>query len=737
MNRNAALRARLQHLLSYLAISMVPVLLCGVLLIQSSYGQSAREIEQTAYVGLGLLKNSYEYLLQSVDISVSHFHANGALTHAAPEDIAAQLAVYKANYPDFSDIIYYAKGSAEIIDADMAKPYAAFQQSLPGDVNLDRSSMFVNLNGVTSPMILRVRSNRPDKLGGDYLAFLQPVPVLSANPEGVLAFFLPVQHLASQVDDCVGQPYDLYVLATQHLSYLYRSDEKADKLEDRLYKLRGTGVFHEQVDGKDYVFMRVISERHQVYHLIALPAETLFAPALAERGRMMLLLGGLLALTALAAFALHSYIYRPIRAMIEEPLPQSGADESVRNIYAHVRSRMRDVAVQNGRLSEQIEDTRLLMRQQTLHNLICGYVDRGGAAHLASAGMEEQAAWYTVAYVILYLEDEGRHELMDGDVWTMPEGKGYVIGLKETERIAVLLNHAGGEAQRTALAERVVGRIAHKGLTVQCMGMGTACSRMEDIALSFLQAQAVLRQADQTRKIYLFEPAQPGRMHAPFLPMSDKLLLCECIRKGQTDIALSTLEKMCADVGSLNHVPTVTRSWCFFIYDAVLGVFEELGLSELVKRMPNLMAFGEAGALIRELSPLVGQACECVQREEKQQKKDLQDSILQFVHEHFHEQEMSLEYLGSVFQLSESFLTRFFRKKTGQSFLQYISELRMDKVKRLLEETDQPIREIIAQTGYVDAANFTRKFRQQEGCTPGSWRQARRLESESLGQATD
>ncbi|HML45480.1 MAG TPA: hypothetical protein PKE04_01870 [Clostridia bacterium] len=335
MKGNAALRARLQHLLSYLVVSMVPVLLCGILLIHSGYRQSVHEIEQTAYTGLGLMKSNYEYLLQSVDISVSHFYANEALNLATPADIAAQLAVYKANYPNFSEIIYYAKGSADIVASDGVHPYKTFQQNLPGDIDLDMSSLFVSLNGATSPSVLRARSKQQIRTGGDYLIFLQPVPVLSANPEGILTFFLPVDYLANQVDDCIGQPYALYVLADRNLTPLYRSEASRGKLEDRLNKLRGTGIFHERVGGEAYVFMRSLAESHPVYHLIAFSEKTLFARAIAERNRQMGLLCGLVALTALAAYALHSRIYQPIRQMIEFPLPQGDGGESVSDHLRH------------------------------------------------------------------------------------------------------------------------------------------------------------------------------------------------------------------------------------------------------------------------------------------------------------------------------------------------------------------------------------------------------------------
>lgn len=55
-------------------------------------------------------------------------------------------------------------------------------------------------------------------------------------------------------------------------------------------------------------------------------------------------------------------------------------------------------------------------------------------------------------------------------------------------------------------------------------------------------------------------------------------------------------------------------------------------------------------------------------------------------------------------------------------FPQYISLLRINEVKRLLVETQQPIQEIIRSTGYLDVSNFIRRFKTLERMTPGQYR---------------
>ena len=50
----------------------------------------------------------------------------------------------------------------------------------------------------------------------------------------------------------------------------------------------------------------------------------------------------------------------------------------------------------------------------------------------------------------------------------------------------------------------------------------------------------------------------------------------------------------------------------------------------------------------------------------------------------------------------------------------------MDCAKELLINSDMQIKDIVAQIGYIDVANFVRKFKTYEGVTPGQYREKMR-----------
>jgi AraC-like DNA-binding protein len=67
--------------------------------------------------------------------------------------------------------------------------------------------------------------------------------------------------------------------------------------------------------------------------------------------------------------------------------------------------------------------------------------------------------------------------------------------------------------------------------------------------------------------------------------------------------------------------------------------------------------------------------------------------------------------------------TRFFRKCTGKSFVEYLTELRVGSACRLLVESDRTVTQVCYSSGFNNLSNFNRRFRDLKGVTPREFRQ--------------
>lgn len=108
------------------------------------------------------------------------------------------------------------------------------------------------------------------------------------------------------------------------------------------------------------------------------------------------------------------------------------------------------------------------------------------------------------------------------------------------------------------------------------------------------------------------------------------------------------------------------------------------------------------------------------QSEAQSQDGALSDA-LQYIHSHYAEP-ITLDRLAALEHISKSYLSRLFKRQTGQTVISYINSLRVETAKRLLTATRANVDEIAGQVGFESPKYFYRVFRALTGSTPREFR---------------
>lgn len=90
--------------------------------------------------------------------------------------------------------------------------------------------------------------------------------------------------------------------------------------------------------------------------------------------------------------------------------------------------------------------------------------------------------------------------------------------------------------------------------------------------------------------------------------------------------------------------------------------------------------------------------------------------------EHDFAREWRVSELLTIAHMSRSTLMRVFRRATGQTPIEYLVRLRIQKAMELLRNTDRTITEIALDVGFNDSNYFARQFRRLSGKSPRPFR---------------
>ena len=102
-------------------------------------------------------------------------------------------------------------------------------------------------------------------------------------------------------------------------------------------------------------------------------------------------------------------------------------------------------------------------------------------------------------------------------------------------------------------------------------------------------------------------------------------------------------------------------------------------------------------------------------------KHSLVEEIKEYISDNY-QQKISITSLADRFHFSRGYLREIFYKSEGVSIREYLTNLRMDRARELLENSDYSISLIASSVGYDDIIQFSRFFLSHQGCSPSDYR---------------
>ena len=102
--------------------------------------------------------------------------------------------------------------------------------------------------------------------------------------------------------------------------------------------------------------------------------------------------------------------------------------------------------------------------------------------------------------------------------------------------------------------------------------------------------------------------------------------------------------------------------------------------------------------------------------------RSILESSIGYIRDHYMDENMSLNTVAQVANISANHFSAMFSQNVGQTFIEYLTFIRMEHAKELLRCTGKRSSEIAEEVGYKDAHYFSYLFKKTQGMTPSDYR---------------
>lgn len=201
------------------------------------------------------------------------------------------------------------------------------------------------------------------------------------------------------------------------------------------------------------------------------------------------------------------------------------------------------------------------------------------------------------------------------------------------------------------------------------------------------------------------------------------------LRNGHTSDLQPFMEGFFKSIGSASEQSVLFKQYILMnLYITVTSFMQEIGKEDLlegkylisVDEIRNMINnFGSAKEFMIELFRYALEV-----RDHQTQSKYYQiiDKAKEYIKDHFQEDSLSLNEVSDYSYMSASHFSMIFSAETGNSFIRYLTDIRMCEAKKLLKCTNMKCTDISTSVGYKDSHYFSFLFKKEQGLSPMSYR---------------
>ncbi len=752
-------------LIMFLFVAGIPGIITGVLVYSMAGGKLEKELLNLHNNQIEQRSQNLNKQLSNLEMMLAHWAFDTSFDYSLSDrdfvrdfektrDITNTLLVMQGSNTMIRNVSLYLRGSQPILF------YPEYSALHDGSV----ISLYDRLLDAGKTTYWTQLALDPDQPGKRELTFVHLVPGGSPKPIGALIVRLDNDQVAEALRTIT--PYtdgENFLMEPAGQLYVSANGSTIDSTFVMAVRseieLNGSteGSFLYEWNDKTYAvtygyFARIMDSW---LYVSASPITNITAPVVFISKVILTVSLSALFLAVLLAWLASNRMYSPVKRLMMDLLPSAsligGSREDeftlIERQWQHLNRESREL---NAKLVEQLPHVKESFLHQLLQGYLYAYTEEDLRSRMERYKWQVRGKQFVVLYVQLtgIASMEGKFKFGDEGLVTFASvnmieeladsyfeqsstinfhdlGSGVLLILPEGEPCAETIKSFSEELART------VNRLLNMVVTV---AISRATTRVSDIPLAFegVKHAASFRKFDNDNQIIEMEQLDFEDSSEPQYPFTLEREFLQALRTGQEadanalliefQKALSVKEAKAIDVqqgmlhllGSVQHAILVSGIQPNRLFKGA-NLYEQLSQ---IKEPAGVREWFQ----MKVIAPFMK---ELTSRTDGQVKRLIEQAMIYMQQNYM--RDISLDNCADHIGTNPFFLSKSFKQVTGKNFIDYLTELRMEKAKELLRESEMKINTVAEQVGYRHSY-FNRIFKKLEGMTPTRYRELSRAE---------
>lgn len=491
----------------------------------------------------------------------------------------------------------------------------------------------------------------------------------------------------------------------------------------------------------DYVSAKVVSPDNQFSYISILPTEQILQDLYTLEHTSFLILGLTFGIVACISFALSRLNYRPLAKLVQvisqyQPAASIKSKNEWTLILEHI-----DTSASNSKEQERIRD---YLQTNLYSQLLYGHFQTPEELqnYLATFPVSiAEHSGYRVLVGRFGFRDFQKMETSLDTVWNLKQTVKDWLSANLTEAIIILepsYNHIvillDSKTSDLKKLEEQIQQLSRKVSEIpraySRFAISEPISALTDLSVGYEHAMTALehRETEDHSLLITFDADKVMNTETAYFPPVLQIKLTHAVTCcDQTEVE-EIFEEIYEKNFETRTLPDTEMHLLYFNLCACL-----LDLSNKLSSMPHDAAeIIQQCFYIREVSPVHLQKLKlCFMamiplfaKQSSTITESIPQQILQFIQDNLHSPDLCLTMIAQEFSLSEPYISSLVKEQAGMSFIQFVTEKRMEYAVNLIHSGQYTIAEIAEKTGYHSVNSFRKAFKKITGHAPSDYQKS-------------